>query len=257
MSELEGKVAVVTGAAKGLGLAIATRFAGEGATVVVSDIDGAAAEAAAATLPGGRARAIACDVRREDQVRALIDRTVSELGGLHVLVPNAGVGNACPLLAMDLAAWRAVTEVNLDGVFLTLRYGAPAIIASGGGAIVTVASLTATTGSPLIGHYAAAKAGVVNLTKTLASELRGQGVRVNTVLPGFVGTDLVAAARPDFEQLLGLPAGGFDELITQKQGRYGTPEEVADAVLFLASGRSGFCQGSALVLDGGLDASLL
>lgn len=257
MTELEGKVALVTGAARGLGLAVATRFAQEGATVVVSDIDGPAAEAAAAALPGGRGHAAACDVRSEDQVRALMDHTVEEFGGLHVLVPNAGVGNACPLLAMDLAAWRAVTEVNLDGVFLTLRYGAPAIIASGGGSIVTVASLTATTGSPLIGHYAAAKAGVVNLTKTLASELRGQGVRVNAVLPGFVGTDLVTAATPDFEQLLGLPAGGFDALIEQKQGRYGTPEEVADAVAFLAGPRSGFCQGSALVLDGGLDASLL
>jgi NAD(P)-dependent dehydrogenase (short-subunit alcohol dehydrogenase family) len=257
MNELDGKVAVVTGAAKGLGLAVATRFAEEGATVVVSDIDADGAEKAAASLPGGRGHAIACDVRREDQVQSLVEQTVERLGALHVLVPNAGVGNACPILGMDLAAWRAVTEVNLDGVFLTLRYGTPAIIASGGGSIVTIASLTATTGSPLIGHYAAAKAGVVNLTKTLASELRGQGVRVNAVLPGFVGTDLVTAAAPDFERLLGLPAGGFDGLIEQKQGRYGTPEEVADAVLFLASGRSGFCQGSALVLDGGLDASLL
>jgi NAD(P)-dependent dehydrogenase (short-subunit alcohol dehydrogenase family) len=257
MNELEGKVALVTGAGKGLGRAIATRFAGEGATVVVSDIDGDAARATAAALPDGRGHAIECDVRDEDQVRALVDRTVADAGALHVLVPNAGVGSPIPLLGMDLAAWRSVLSVNLDGVFLSLRYAAPAIIASGGGSIVMIASVTATTGSPLIGHYAAAKAGVVNLTKTAATELRPQNVRVNALLPGFVGTDLVAAARPGFEELLGLPAGGFDGLIEQKQGRYGTPEEVADAALFFASDRSGFCTGSGLVLDGGLDASLI
>lgn len=257
MGQLDGKVAIVTGAGKGLGQAIATRFAEEGATVVVSDIDADAARTAAEKLPGGRGHALTCDVREEDQVRALVDRTVADHGGLHVMVPNAGVGSPCPLLGMDLAAWRSVLAVNLDGVFLSLRYAAPAIIASGGGSIVNLASVTAVTGSPLIGHYAAAKAGVVNLTKTAATELRDQNVRVNAVLPGFVGTDLVTAAAPVFEQLLGLPAGGFDGLIAQKQGRYGTPDEVADAVLFFASERSAFCTGSGLVLDGGLDASLI
>lgn len=253
--QLDGRVAVVTGAGKGLGLAIARRFAGEGATVVVSDIDADAADAAAASLPG--AVAVPCDVRDEGQVQALVERTVSECGALHVMVPNAGVGTPCPLLAMDLAAWRSVLSVNLDGVFLSLRYAAPAIIEAGGGSIVTLASVTATTGSPLIGHYAAAKAAVVNLTKTAATELRAQNVRVNALLPGFVGTDLVSAAKPGFEEALGLPAGGFDELIAAKQGRYGTPEEVAEAALFFASDRSGFCTGSGLVLDGGLDASLI
>jgi NAD(P)-dependent dehydrogenase (short-subunit alcohol dehydrogenase family) len=257
MAELDGKVAVVTGAGKGLGRAIATRFASEGATVVVSDIDGDAARATAAALPEGRGHAIECDVRDEDHVGGLVERTVADHGALHVMVPNAGVGSPCPLLAMDLAAWREVLSVNLDGVFLSLRYAAPAIIAAGGGSIVTLASVTATTGSPLIGHYAAAKAAVVNLTKTAATELRPQNVRVNALLPGFVGTDLVTAAAPGFEELLGLPAGGFDALIEQKQGRYGTPDEVADAALFFASDRSGFCTGSGLVLDGGLDASLL
>lgn len=255
--ELDGRVAVVTGAARGIGFAIASRFAQAGATVVVSDLDGDAAQQAADTLPGGRARAVPCDVRDERQVQELVERTVTDLGALHVMVPNAGVGSPCPLLGMDLATWRSVLSVNLDGVFLSLRYAAPAIIAAGGGSIVTIASLTATTGSPLIGHYAAAKAGVVNLTKTAATELRDQGVRVNTLLPGFIGTDLVVAAKPGFEQLLGLPSGGFDAVIEQKQGRYGTPQEVAEAALFFASDRSAWCTGSALVLDGGLDASLL
>lgn len=252
---LDGRIAIVTGAGRGLGRAIAERFGAEGATVVVSDIDEPAARKVAESIPGATARH--CDVRDEGQVRALVDATVAEHGGLHVMVPNAGVGSPMPLLEMDLAAWRRVLEVNLDGVFLSIRYAAPAIIASGGGSIVTLASVTATTGSPLIGHYAAAKAGVVNLTKTAATELRAHGVRVNALLPGFIGTDLVTAATPRFEEILGLPAGGFDGLIDQKQGRYGTPDEVAEAALFFACERSGFCTGSGLVLDGGLHASLL
>ncbi|KAA1029033.1 SDR family oxidoreductase [Pseudonocardia sp. EV170527-09] len=252
---LNGRVAIVTGAGKGLGRAIAERFGAEGATVVVSDIDEAAAKSVADGIAG--ASYLVCDVRDEEQVQALVAHTVERHGGLHVMVPNAGVGRPEPLLEMDLAAWRAVTSVNLDGVFLSIRYAAPAIIAAGGGTIVTLASVTATTGSPLIGHYAAAKAAVVNLTKTAATEFRPHGVRVNALLPGFIDTDLVTAAQPGFEAALGLPAGGFDGLIAQKQGGYGTPADVAEAALFFASERSRFCTGSGLVLDGGLDASLL
>jgi len=243
---LEGRVAIVTGAGRGIGKAIAARFQAAGATVVVSDVDG---------VPGPHF--IPCDVRDETQVRALVDETVSRFGGLHVMVPNAGVGGPAPLLALDLAAWREVMAVNLDGVFLSIRYAAPAIIASGGGSIVTVASVTANAGTPLMAHYAAAKAAVVNLTKTAAVELRDHGVRVNALVPGFIDTDMVARTEPVIEELMGLPPGGFGELITRKQGRYGTPADVAEAALFLAGPGSAFCTGSALVLDGGLAASLL
>lgn len=248
------KTAIVTGAAKGIGFAIAQHLSAAGANVVVSDIDEAGAKSAAEQLP--RAVAIACDVRDEDQVKSLVDQAVATFGGLHVMVPNAGIGIVGPIVETDLAAWRAVTSINLDGVFLCLRYAAPAIIASGGGAIVPVASVTATAGSPLIASYAASKAAVVNLTKTAAVELGQFGVRVNCVLPGFIGTDLVNDRAPEFEAALGLPAGGFADFIAQKQGRYGTVDEVAQAVCFLAGEESSFCSGSGLALDGGLTASL-
>ncbi|KXP12074.1 oxidoreductase [Tsukamurella pulmonis] len=252
--DFQGRTAIVTGAARGIGFAIARRLSEGGATVVVSDIDEAGAAAAAAQLPG--AHAVACDVRDEDQVRTLVERTVADHGGLHVMVPNAGIASVAPLLQMDLAEWRKVMSINLDGVFLSMRYAAPAIIASGGGTIVNVASVTATAGTPLVGHYGAAKAAVVNLTKTAATELRAHGVRVNAVLPGFVATALVTHQSAAFEAALGMPSGGFDALIEQKQGRWGTEDEVARAVAFLASDESTFCNGSGLVLDGGLDAGL-
>lgn len=249
-----GKTAIVTGAANGIGLAIATRLSAGGANVVISDIDEAAAKAAASVLPN--ATAIACDVTDEAQVQALVAQTVSTYGGLHIMVPNAGIASVGPIIGLDLAAWRKVTSVNLDGAFLSIRYAAPAIMASGGGTIVTIASITGLAGTPLVGPYAATKAAVVNLTRTVAVELRDHGVRVNAVLPGFVATHLVTDQTAAFEQALGMPAGGFDALIAQKQGRYGTVDEVAKAVLFLASDDSSFCTGSGLVLDGGFDASL-
>ncbi len=251
---LQGKTAIVTGAANGIGLGIARHLSEAGANVVVADLDEAAAKSAADGL--ANATAIACDVRDEHQVQALVDATVATYGALHVMVPNAGVASVSPIVGMDLAAWRAVTSVNLDGVFLSIRYAAPAIIASGGGSIVTIGSVTATAGTPLVAPYAASKAAVVNLTKTAATELRAHGVRVNAVLPGFVETSLVSSQVDGFEAALGLPSGGFAGLIEQKQGRFGTVDEVAQAVLFLAGDESSFCNGSGLVLDGGLDAGL-
>lgn len=252
---LDGRVAIVTGAGQGLGRAVAEALGAEGATTVVSDLDGAAAEGVAASIPG--ASAVACDVRDEDQVKSLIEQTVERHGGLHVLVPNAGVGGPIPLLEMSYEDWRLVTSVNLDGVFLSIRHGAPAIVAAGGGAIVTMCSITAQAGSPSLAHYAAAKAGVMSLTQTAAVELRDRGVRVNAILPGFVGTEMVASSRRDFERLLELGEGGFGALIERKQGRYGSPQDVARLAVFLASERSRFSTGGGFVVDGGARASLL
>lgn len=254
--QLEGKVAIVTGSGQGLGSAIAERFVAEGATVVVSDIDQQSTDNAVKQT--GAASGIVCDVRDEEQVKRLIDETVAQHGALHVMVPNAGVGRPVPLLAMDLAEWRSVTSVNLDGVFLSIRYAAPAIIAAGGGSIVVLSSISALAGSALIGHYAAAKAGVFNLTKTAATEFRDHKVRVNAVLPGFIGTELVTSAAPEFERLLQMPDGAFDELMVHKQGRYGEPSDVVNAVLFLASDtQSPWITGAGIVLDGGMTSSLL
>jgi NAD(P)-dependent dehydrogenase (short-subunit alcohol dehydrogenase family) len=252
---LEGKVAIITGAGRGIGRAIAEEFGAQGATVVVSDIDEGLAKDVASGING--ASSIACDVRSEDQVQSLVEQTVNQHGGLHIMVPNAGVGRPVPLVQMDLEEWRSVTSVNLDGVFLCIRYGAPAIIASGGGAIVNICSITAQAGTPLIGHYSAAKAGVMSLTQTAAVELRDHGVRVNAILPGFIKTDLVKAFNADFERILGFPEGQADQIIAMKQGRYGTVEEVAKMAVFLASDRASFSTGSPFVLDGGCRASLL
>jgi len=250
---LQDKVAIVTGAGRGLGEAIARAYAAEGAKVIVSDIDAEAAKKVAASLPG--ASAVACDVRVPAQVEALVAAATQQHGRLDIMVANAGVARLSPLIATSYEQWREVTSVNLDGVFLCIRYAAPALIAAGGGAIVTMASVTAKAACPLIGSYAAAKAGVVSLTQTAATELRAHNIRVNAILPAFIETDMVKPRKKEFEQMLGIP--DFDAVIAQRQGRYGTPQEVAHLAVFLASERASFSNGSPFVLDGGVSSSLL
>lgn len=251
---LDGKVAVVTGAAQGIGRAVSEAYIAAGATVVLSDIDGDAAAATAREIGG--ASGVACDVRSEDDVRALIEGVVAEHGRIDTAVANAGVGIVQPIATMSYEDWRRTTAVNFDGVFLTIRHAAPAIAGSGGGTIVTIASATATGGSPLLAPYAASKAGVVNLTQTAAVEFRDANVRCNSILPGFIETEMVSPEKKaQFEEALGLE--DFDAIIAQKQGRYGTVQEVAALATWLASDRSSWCTGGAYRLDGGLTASLL
>lgn len=250
---LQDKVAIVTGAGRGLGEAVARAFAAEGAKVVVSDIDADAAQKVAASLEG--ATAVACDVRKSEQVEALVAAAVKKHGRLDIMVPNAGVARVAPLVATSYEEWREVTSVNLDGVFLCIRHAAPAIIAAGGGSIINMASVTAKAACALIGSYAAAKAGVVSLTQTAAVELRAHKVRVNAILPAFIDTELVRSHIHEFEEQLKLP--DFGAVVAQRQGRYGKVEEVANLAVFLASDRSSFSNGSGFVLDGGVSSSLL
>jgi NAD(P)-dependent dehydrogenase (short-subunit alcohol dehydrogenase family) len=238
---LDGKVAVITGAAKGLGAAIAQRFEAEGATVVGADITPGEGE-------------YSCDVTDEAQVEALVAETVARHGRLDVMVACAGVATVQPIVQMPLAEWRRVLSVDLDGVFLCTKHAGAAMAAAGGGVILNIASIKAFGGAPATAHYGAAKAGVVSLSKTAALELRAFGVRVNAICPGWVGTDMVMDRRAELEAVLGL---SFDEYIAHVQGRLGEPHEVAALAAFLASDRARFTSGAAFVVDGGARASLV
>jgi NAD(P)-dependent dehydrogenase (short-subunit alcohol dehydrogenase family) len=249
---LTGKIAVITGAARGIGHQIARTYAAHGATVVLSDIDESAAKEAASTVPGSMA--VRCDVRDQSSVAELFERTADEHGKVDIAVANAGIATVSPLLEMSFDTWRTMMSINLDGVFLTLQHAARAMSAKQtAGSIITMASVTALAGVPLVGHYAAAKAGVVSLTKTAALELRPTGIRVNAVLPGFAETELVTANREQYGATAGID---FDTLIRQAQGGYVDVDDVANLSLFLATDRSRFCTGGAFVVDGGLTASL-
>lgn len=248
---LEGKVAIVTGAGKGIGKACATDLAAAGATVIASDIDGAAAEATASAIGG---TAVTCDVSSEDQVASLVEGAVSAHGKIDVMVANAGIASVNPIVQMPLEEWRALMSVNLDGVFLCDKHAGLAMAASGGGSIINMASTTALKGAPAIAHYAAAKAAVLSLTKSLALELRALNIRVNAICPGFLDTDLVHDRAAELEAIIGMP---LMDVVGAKQGRLGTADEVGKVAVFLASDRSSFSSGAPFVLDGGCLASLV
>jgi NAD(P)-dependent dehydrogenase (short-subunit alcohol dehydrogenase family) len=250
---LQDKIAIVTGGAKGLGAAVAAELDSEGALVVVTDIDGDGARKTAEGLTRGESAVL--DVRDDLAVAKLVEDVVARHGSLDIMVANAGIATVSPVTDTDIDTWRSVLAVNLDGVFSSVRYAGRAMAASGGGSIITMASITGFAGSPLIANYAAAKAAVISLTKTTAIELRGQGVRVNAVCPGFIGTDMVLDRAPLFEKGLGIE--DFGAVITQAQGRLGEVGDVAPLVAFLASDRSRFSNGSTFVVDGGMSASLV
>jgi NAD(P)-dependent dehydrogenase (short-subunit alcohol dehydrogenase family) len=250
---LKDKIAIVTGGAKGLGAAVAAELDSEGAHVVVTDIDGDGARKTAEGLAHGESAV--CDVRDDDAVAALVADVVARHGRLDIMVANAGIATISPITEMTMETWRSVLAVNLDGVFSSVRHAGRAMATTGGGSIITMASITGFAGSPLIANYAAAKAAVISLTKTAATELRGFGVRVNAICPGFIGTDLVLDRAPLFEAGLGIE--DFGAVISQAQGRLGEVGDVAPLAAFLASDRSRFSNGSTFVVDGGMTASLV
>lgn len=250
---LAGKVALVTGAASGLGAATARAMAREGAAVMLSDRDAAgAALAQAIAAEGGRAAFRLHDVTSEEGWAETVAATQAEFGGLHCLVNNAGVASAfLDLMTHSLADWRMVLSVNLDGVFLGMRYAGPAIAEAGGGSVINLSSILGKVGMAGTAAYCASKGGVALLTKSAAIEWAPLGIRVNSVHPGFIETPMVANALHAAENGNEMR----DQLIAAHPlGRFGVPREIADAVVFLASDESSFMTGSELVVDGGFTA---
>ncbi|MBW9205050.1 SDR family oxidoreductase [Mumia sp. zg.B53] len=251
MSELTGKRVLVTGSARGIGRAIAALAIERGARVVISDADADAAEQTRRELDA--AGTASCDVSDEAAVGAAIAETVGLLGGLDVLVNNAGIEVSSPLVTQSTESFDRIFAVNVRGPFVATKAAVPHLVESGGN-IVNIASVAGLGGSPLLGSYCATKAALIQLTRVAAIELRASGVRVNAVCPGFVDTEMVDRLRPDFEDATQVP---FADLVGAKQGRLGTPADVAEVTCFLASDRAEWITGSHYVLDGGLTASLV
>ncbi|MFD4033289.1 SDR family NAD(P)-dependent oxidoreductase [Streptomyces sp. NPDC058637] len=248
-AEFTGKVALVTGGASGIGLAVSRRLAASGATVVVADHDEASARKAAAELEatGARAAAVALDVTDPASVEAGVRFAVDTFGALHLAVNNAGIGGpSLPTGEYGIEDWNKVVATNLSGVFYSMRHELPALLAAGGGAVVNISSILGTNGFANSPAYAAAKHGVVGLTKTAALEYAARDIRINAVGPGFIDTPLLRDTDgPARDHLISLhPAG-----------RLGTSEEVAELTAFLLSDRASFIHGSYHLVDGGYSAS--
>jgi|HubBroStandDraft_3_1064219.scaffolds.fasta_scaffold20219_4 NAD(P)-dependent dehydrogenase (short-subunit alcohol dehydrogenase family) len=241
---------LVTGAGSGIGRATSQLFAAEGARVVAVDQNEADAEKTVALIKeaGGDALAIAADVSSEADCRGMVERTVAAYGKLNIAFNNAGVGASGFAVAdEEEIAFSRLIDVNLKGVFLSMKYEIPAMLAAGGGAIVNTASVAGLVGERGIGAYAASKHGVVGLTRTAALDYIGRGIRINAVCPGATRTRILADwfQDPKVEQFI---------LSRHPIGRIAEPEEIGRAVLFLASDDASFVVGQALAVDGGLTA---
>ena len=266
--ELVGKIALVTGAARGLGRAIALALARDGCDVVVSDLGAPAQEGVAYTLSGTedleataaavgacgrRALAVVADVTKAADVERMVGSAVSAMGGLDIVVANAGIIAAAPVAAMDEAVWDRIFAVNVRGVFLCARAAIPHLIARGGGRIVNVASVAGKTGRAGLSAYCASKAAVISFTQSLAEELGPAGVAVNALCPGFIKTAMwTDVLTPMLAAMTGTAAeAAFDDFIarTTFTKREQTPEEIAAAAVFLCRAES--ITGTTLTVAGG------
>ena len=236
-ASLDGKTALVTGGSRGIGRAIAVELARAGASVVVGYRSGAEEAETVAVEIGGRA--VQADVSKDDEAR----RLVGEAGELDVLVNNAGITRDGLLMRMPDDDWSAVLDTNLGGVFHTCRAAARGMLKRRAGSIVNVSSVVGVHGNPGQTNYAAAKAGIIGFTKSLARELGNRGVRANVVAPGYISTRLTEELPDDLKELM---------LQNTPLGRFGSPEDVAGAVRFLCSDEASFITGEVLLVDGGL-----
>ncbi len=246
---LEGKVALISGAARGQGETEARLFAQEGASVVLGDILESEGEAAAASIreSGGNARFIALDVTSEDDWVSAVRFTVETFGGLDILINNAAIYTRTLIVDTDIEEWRRIMDINMTGVFLGTKHAVPAMRESGGGSIINISSTAGLVGGGSGGAYGASKGGVRLFTKYTAIQHASDGIRANSIHPGPVDTEMIA-------DNLSTPEGRADSLSRIPLGRIGSVMDVAYGALFLASDESSFVTGSELVIDGGLTA---
>ena len=242
--QLKNKVAIVTGSGQGIGQAIALRLACAGAKIVVGDLNIETARQTVKKIEssGGQATALIADVTNQNDAVALTEKAIEAFGGLDILVNNAGIYPTCSIVNIVETEWDHVLAVNLKGTFLCSQAAAGQMIKQKNGVIINIASVDAKTRTTENAHYAAAKAGVISFTRTMACEMAPYGIRVNAVAPGWIATDPLKAKSERWQKVI-------EEIPVH---RLGTPDDVAEAVLFLASDVAGYITGEVLDVNGGM-----